>query len=73
MSNKLLKGTDWIIITKGLYVKKINNKRAEIYRKWWFSKVKNDYCFRYQVIYNEQYLGSRSTFKNAMLLAEGGK
>jgi len=73
MSKKLLKGTDWIITTSGLYVKKINNKRAEIYKKWWFSKVKNDYCFRYQVIYNEQYLGSRSTFKNAMLLAEGGK
>jgi len=73
MSPQHLKGTDWIITTSGLYVKKINNKRAEIYRKWWFSKVKNDYCFRYQVIYNEQYLGSRSTFKNAMLLAEGGK
>jgi len=70
---KKLKATDWHKSPSGLYLKIIKGKRAEIYKKWWFSKVHNDYRFRYQVIYNEKYIGSRSSFKKAMLLAEGGK
>jgi hypothetical protein len=73
-SYKALKGTDWKISPTHGYVKMIDGFKAHISRYYAYTSRKgNDYKTCYKVQLGDKYLGQRNSFRDAMVLAEGGK
>ena len=77
---KKLKGTDWIrhycSPHGGSYYKIINGVRVDIDRKESYTSRSNKFYKRtYRVVARKEngYLGQRNSFRDAMILAEGGK
>jgi hypothetical protein len=74
INNKMLKGTDWFITPTRLYIKTIRGLKATIsQRSEYTSRIGNSYKRTYNVTLGDSFLGNRRRFKDAMILAEGGK
>ena len=74
INNKMLKGTDWFITPTRNYIKTINGLQARITkRNQYTSRRGNNYKTTYNVTLGDSFLGTRKRFKDAMILAEGGK
>ncbi len=74
INNKMLKGTDWFITPTRNYIKTINGLQATISkRSQYTSRRGNNYKTTYNVTLGDSFLGTRRSFKDAMILAEGGK
>ena len=73
-----LKGTDWMQAPCGFgYYKDLGDKRVYIRKGYTYSASGKEWGRRYKVSYDTGfamgYIGYKSTFKQAMELAEGGK
>jgi len=74
INNKMLKGTDWFITPTRNYIKTINNLQATISKRTQYtSRRGNNYKTTYNVTLGDSFLGTCKSFKDAMILAEGGK
>lgn len=74
INNKMLKGTDWFITPTRNYIKTINGLQATISkRSQYTSRRGNNYKTTYNVTLGDSFLGTRRSFKDAMILAQGGK
>tara|TARA_R100000742_G_C4271146_1_gene89996 strand:- start:406 stop:705 length:300 start_codon:yes stop_codon:yes gene_type:complete len=71
INNRFLKGTDWFITPTRNYIKTIKGIKARItLRSEYTSRRGNSYKRTYTVSLGNSFLGTRRSFKDAMILAE---